>query len=207
MFAIQAGAAVAAGNTVVVKTSARAPLVVSCRVRGRVGMGGRRRQNLYVAALVKEAGFPPGAIGVLNGHGPTTGAALAAHRVLRKLAFTGSTAAGRLLMEVSAETNMEKVQLVLKGKSPCLVFEDDVLEDAAGATAFSMAFIGGQSRFSNTRILVQEGDLDRFLSLFVPAFSQQGANGEEPKIPMDVTRRPRAQRDCRRSSTIFSSTG
>jgi aldehyde dehydrogenase (NAD+) len=99
MLAWKWGPALAAGNTIVMKTSEKTPL-----------------SALYVCALVVEAGFPPGVINVLSGFGPTAGAALASHMDVRKIAFTGSTAVGRTIMVAAANSNLKKVSLELGGK-------------------------------------------------------------------------------------------
>ncbi|KAI5858601.1 aldehyde dehydrogenase domain-containing protein [Tricharina praecox] len=161
MFAWKVGAAVAAGNTIVIKSSEKTPLT-----------------SLLLADLIAKAGFPPGVINVLSGPGPTTGAALAAHPDVRKLSFTGSTATGRHLQKVAADTNMKKVQLELGGKSACIIFNDANLPMAAARTAFSMNFLVGQSCFANTRIFVEKGAVDEFMRHFKAAFSKVGPNGE-----------------------------
>jgi acyl-CoA reductase-like NAD-dependent aldehyde dehydrogenase len=79
---------------------------------------------LYIAALSKEAGFPPGVLNVVPGYGPTAGAAIASHPDIRKVAFTGSTEVGKLIMEAAAKSNLKKVSLELGGKSPLVIFDD-----------------------------------------------------------------------------------
>lgn len=79
---------------------------------------------LYIAALSKEAGFPDGVINVVNGFGPTVGHAIVSHMDVRKVAFTGSTETGRLVMKTAADSNLKKVSLELGGKSPLVVFDD-----------------------------------------------------------------------------------
>lgn len=111
MFAYKIGPAVVCGNTVVLKPSEKAPL--SC---------------LKMAALIKEAGFPPGVINIVNGFGDTTGRAIAEHMKIRKIAFTGSVPTGRRILKMSAESNLKDVTLELGGKSPAIVFEDADLE-------------------------------------------------------------------------------
>jgi aldehyde dehydrogenase (NAD+) len=79
---------------------------------------------LYLAALSKEAGIPDGVLNVITGYGPTAGAAISTHHEIRKVAFTGSTEVGKLIMEQAAKSNLKKVSLELGGKSPLVVFDD-----------------------------------------------------------------------------------
>lgn len=79
---------------------------------------------LYIAALSKEAGFPDGVINVINGFGQTAGHAIASHLDIRKIAFTGSTEVGKIIMKTAADSNLKKVSLELGGKSPMVVFDD-----------------------------------------------------------------------------------
>lgn len=79
---------------------------------------------LYVCALAKEAGFPPGVLNVINGFGHTAGGAISSHPDIRMVAFTGSTEVGRLIMKAAADSNLKKVSLELGGKSPLVVFDD-----------------------------------------------------------------------------------
>ena len=78
-----------------------------------------------------EAGFPEGVVNILPGYGPTAGAAIARHMDVDKVAFTGSTEVGHLIMEAAAETNLKRVTLELGGKSPNIVFADADM-DAGG---------------------------------------------------------------------------
>lgn len=113
MAAWKLGPALACGNTVVIKAAEQTPLSI-----------------LYLAGLIKEAGFPPGVVNVLNGYGKEAGAALASHMDVDKIAFTGSTATGKQIMKMAA-ANMKNITLETGGKSPLLVFEDADLEQAA----------------------------------------------------------------------------
>lgn len=79
---------------------------------------------LYLCALAKEAGIPAGVLNVVTGYGPTAGAAISYHPDIRKVAFTGSTEVGRLIMKAAVESNLKKVSLELGGKSPLVVFDD-----------------------------------------------------------------------------------
>ena len=79
-----------------------------------------------MAALTKEAGFPPGVINVVPGFGATAGAAIAKHMDIDKVAFTGSTAVGKMVMAAAAKSNLKRVSLELGGKSPLVVMPDVV---------------------------------------------------------------------------------
>lgn len=79
---------------------------------------------LYIASLVKEAGVPAGVVNVITGFGPTAGAAISSHLDIRKVAFTGSTEIGQIIMEAAAKSNIKKVSLELGGKSPLVIFDD-----------------------------------------------------------------------------------
>jgi aldehyde dehydrogenase (NAD+) len=85
---------------------------------------------LKIGSLVAEAGFPPGVVNVLSGHGVPSGQALASHMGVDKIAFTGSTATGKKVMEAAAKSNLKKVSLELGGKSPSIVFPDADIDAA-----------------------------------------------------------------------------
>lgn len=101
------GPALAAGCTLVMKPAEQTPLTA-----------------LVLAALSKEAGFPKGVINVIPGFGQTAGAALCLHNDVRKVAFTGSTDVGHIIMGNAAKSNLKSVTLELGGKSPIVVFDD-----------------------------------------------------------------------------------
>ena len=114
MFAYKIAPAVVCGNTVVLKSSEKSPL-----------------SSLKMAALVKEAGFPPGVINVVSGGGVPTGQAMAENMTIRKIAFTGSVATGRKILKMAADSNLKNVTLELGGKSPAIIFDDaDVMHAA-----------------------------------------------------------------------------
>lgn len=138
--------ALAAGCTVVVKPAEQTPLTA-----------------LAIAALIKEAGFPPGVVNVVPGYGPTAGAALTHHKDVDKVAFTGSTEVGRIIMSAAAAVNLKRVTLELGGKSPLVVFNDADVEKAA-QIAHNAAFSnGGQCCVAGTRTYVQSGIYDKFI--------------------------------------------
>ncbi|KAF4311521.1 aldehyde dehydrogenase [Botryosphaeria dothidea] len=111
-FAWKAGPALAAGNTVVFKSSEKSPL-------GLAAMG----------ELIKKAGFPPGVIQLVSGGG-ATGALLAQHMKVAKVSFTGSVATGKKIQEMALKSNMKRCTLELGGKSPAIVFNDADIENA-----------------------------------------------------------------------------
>ena len=148
MAAWKLGPALACGNTVVIKAAEQTPLSI-----------------LYLATLVKAAGFPPGVVNVLNGYGSEAGAAIASHADIDKVAFTGSTATGRQIMRM-ASVNMKNITLETGGKSPLLVFEDAELEQAVRWAHVGIMSNMGQICTATSRILVQEGIYDKFVGLF-----------------------------------------
>ena len=149
MWSWKIGPAVACGNTVVIKTAEQTPL-----------------SALWVAKLIKEAGFPPGVINVISGFGKTAGAAMAAHMDIDKVAFTGSTVVGRQVMKAAAGSNLKKVTLELGGKSPNIVFNDANIEDAISWVNFGIFFNHGQCCCAGSRIYVQDGIYDKFVEAF-----------------------------------------
>ena len=106
MAAWKLGPALTTGNTVVLKPAEQTPLTA-----------------IRLAGLLAEAGVPEGVVNVVTGFGETAGAALAAHPLVDKVAFTGSTEVGRLIVHAAAG-NLKKVSLELGGKSPNIVFDD-----------------------------------------------------------------------------------
>ncbi|KAH8892190.1 aldehyde dehydrogenase [Thozetella sp. PMI_491] len=146
MFAFKVAPALICGNTVVLKTSEKAPL-----------------SSLKVASLIKEAGFPPGVVNIVNGFGEPTGSAIALHMKIRKISFTGSVATGKKIMKMSAESNLKNVSLELGGKSPAIVFEDADIAAAAKYTHFSINHNSGQHCQANSRVLVHESVVNDYL--------------------------------------------
>lgn len=141
--------ALAAGNCVVLKTSEKAPL-----------------SSDLVARMLEKAGFPPGVVNVLHGHGAVSGQAISEHMKIRALSFTGSVATGRRIMRAAADSNFKHVIFELGGKSPALVFADADLEAAAKETQHSIMFHSGQTCMANSRIYVEKSVSERFIQLF-----------------------------------------
>jgi len=139
------GPALAAGNTVVMKPAELTPL-----------------STLRIAELAADVGFPPGVLNVVPGYGPTAGARVAAHPKVHKLAFTGSTATGRKIVQASAG-NLKRLQLELGGKGANIVFDDANLAAAVNGSAFAIFHNQGQACIAGSRILVHERVADEFL--------------------------------------------
>ncbi|HOR28211.1 MAG TPA: aldehyde dehydrogenase family protein [Candidatus Sumerlaeota bacterium] len=138
--------ALACGNTVVLKVAEQTPL-----------------SALRVGELIIEAGFPAGTVNIVPGYGPTAGAALARHMDVDKIAFTGSTEVGHLIMEAAAKSNLKRVTLELGGKSPNIVFADADLDAAIEGSHFALFFNQGQCCCAGSRLFVEEKVYDEFV--------------------------------------------
>lgn len=143
------GPALAAGNTAVLKPSEITPLT-----------------SLRLAALMKEVGFPDGVVNVVPGFGNTAGERLATHPRVAKIAFTGSTAVGKRVVEHSA-SNLKRVQLELGGKGANIVFEDANLAAAVNGSAWAIFHNQGQACIAGSRLILHESIADAFLEHFV----------------------------------------
>ncbi|MCS5688886.1 MAG: aldehyde dehydrogenase family protein [Acidimicrobiales bacterium] len=130
--------ALAAGCTIVIKPAEETPLT-----------------TLRYAELIDEAGFPPGVVNVITGLGHVTGAALAAHADVDKVAFTGSTEVGKRIVE-AATGNLKKVSLELGGKSPVVILDDADVESAAASAAEIVMLNSGQMCFAGTRLFAHK---------------------------------------------------
>ncbi|MDX6512564.1 MAG: aldehyde dehydrogenase [Gaiellaceae bacterium] len=140
--------ALAAGCSVVLKPDPATPLTA-----------------LRVAELASEVGFPAGAINVVPGDGPTTGAYLVKHPGVDKIAFTGSTATGGEIMRLASDP-IKRISLELGGKSPNLVFADADLDDAIPSAVWSIFYSAGQSCEARSRVLVEAPIYDDFVAKF-----------------------------------------
>jgi aldehyde dehydrogenase (NAD+) len=112
--------------------------------------------TLEFARLFEEAGFPPGVFNVVTGYGVPTGSALVRHPGVDKVAFTGSTETGKLVMKDAAD-HLAKVSLELGGKSPNIVFDDADVEAAANGVVSGIFAATGQTCMAGSRLFVQEG--------------------------------------------------
>ena len=141
------GPALAAGNSVVLKPSEKSPLTA-----------------IRVAELASEAGLPEGVLNVLPGFGQTAGKALALHMDVDCVAFTGSTATGRLMLQYAGQSNLKRVWLECGGKSPNIIMADCAdLDRAARAAAFAIFFNQGEMCSAGSRLIVQEAVHDQVL--------------------------------------------
>jgi 4-guanidinobutyraldehyde dehydrogenase/NAD-dependent aldehyde dehydrogenase len=137
----------ATGNSLVLKPSEKSPL-----------------SALRVAELAVEAGIPAGVLNVVPGFGQTAGKALALHMDVDCIAFTGSTATGRMIMQYAGQSNLKRVSLECGGKSPNIVLADyPDLDKAATAAAFAIFFNQGEMCSAGSRLLLQEGIKDAVL--------------------------------------------
>jgi aldehyde dehydrogenase (NAD+) len=141
--------ALAAGNTLVVKPSEVTPT-----------------STLALGELVVEAGFPPGVVNIVTGPGDPTGVALVGHPGVDKIAFTGSTATGRMIAHAAAERNA-RVSLELGGKSPNIIFADADLSNAVNGVMAGIFAATGQTCMAGSRVLVEDGAYDEVAELLV----------------------------------------
>jgi phenylacetaldehyde dehydrogenase len=143
MAAWKLGPALATGCTVVLKPAEQTPL-----------------SALRLGELIQEAGIPDGVVNIVPGYGETAGAALAAHPKVDKVAFTGSTEVGKLILQAAAG-NLKKVSLELGGKSPNVVFADVDLDAAIAGSASAIFFNHGQCCCAGSRLYVEEKVFDK----------------------------------------------
>ncbi|KAJ6186510.1 Aldehyde dehydrogenase [Penicillium mononematosum] len=162
--------AIAAGNTLIIKTPEAAPLY-----------------GQKLASLAREAGFPPGVINIICGEGHVAGEALAEHHGVRKIAFTGSTVVGRRIMQAAAASNLKKVTLELGGKGPSIVFADANIDNALFWTTLGFTANNGQVCASGSRIYVHSSIYDSFLKSFAARLTE--AVHGDPLLP-DTTKGP-----------------
>ncbi|KAM7299930.1 aldehyde dehydrogenase, mitochondrial [Ixodes scapularis] len=147
MLSWKLGPALAMGNVVVMKPAEQTPLTA-----------------LAVANLVPKAGFPPGVVNIIPGYGETAGAAISGHPDIDKIAFTGSTEIGRLILKASGDSNIKKVSLELGGKSPLIIFPDADLDLAATLAHEAVFWNQGQACCAPTRTYVHADVYDKFVA-------------------------------------------
>ncbi len=140
------GPALATGCTIVLKPAEQTPL-----------------SALRVGELAQEAGIPDGVINIIPGFGETAGAAIAEHNDVDKVAFTGSTEVGKLIMQAAARTNLKRVTLELGGKSPNIIFADSDLDQAVEGSHFALFFNQGQCCCAGSRLFVEQKIHDDFV--------------------------------------------
>jgi acyl-CoA reductase-like NAD-dependent aldehyde dehydrogenase len=141
--------ALAAGNCLVIKPAELTPLT-----------------TMRIAELMRDVGFPAGVVNVAPGYGQSAGARLAEHPDVKKIAFTGSTATGRRIVQASA-SNLKKVQLELGGKGPNIVFADAIIPAAVAGSAWAIFHNQGQACIAGSRLILHEKIADEFLDRFV----------------------------------------
>jgi phenylacetaldehyde dehydrogenase len=167
MAAWKLGPALATGCTVVLKPAEQTPL-----------------SALRLAELALEAGLPPGVLNVVTGLGETAGAALAAHDGVDKVAFTGSTEVGKLIVQAAAG-NLKKVTLELGGKSPNIVLPDADLGIAIPGATNAIFFNHGQCCCAGSRLYVHEGQFDEVVAGVADAASKiKVGPGLDPETEM-----------------------
>jgi acyl-CoA reductase-like NAD-dependent aldehyde dehydrogenase len=159
--------ALAAGNCIVMKPAELTPL-----------------SSLAIAQLMAEVGFPEGVVNIVPGLGNLAGQYIAEHPEIAKIAFTGSTATGRRIVQASAG-NLKKVQLELGGKGANIVFDDAFLPAAVGGAAFAIFHNQGQACIAGSRLVLHEKIADAFLEKFIAlARSIKVGNPTDPGTEM-----------------------
>jgi len=136
----------AAGCTVVMKLAEETPL-----------------SGLRLAEILQEAGVPDGVVNIITGFGEPCGAPLAAHPHVDKVAFTGSTEVGKLIVK-AASNDLKKVTLELGGKSPNIILDDADIEQAIAGAAMGIFFNHGQACCAGSRLFVQEKIFDKVVA-------------------------------------------
>jgi acyl-CoA reductase-like NAD-dependent aldehyde dehydrogenase len=149
LVAVKVGPALAAGNTIVLKASEHASAAM-----------------LEFGELVAEAGFPPGVVNIVTGHGEPCGKALTSHPLVARISFTGGPNAARHVLYNSAE-NFAEVSLELGGKSPFIVFDDANMESAVNGSVAGIFGAAGQSCVAGSRLYLHEDIADEFLERMV----------------------------------------
>ncbi len=145
LVAVKLGPALAAGNTVVLKASEHASAAM-----------------LAFGRLIEEAGFPPGVVNIVTGHGDPCGKVLTAHPLVARISFTGGPGAARHVLE-NSKNNFAEVSLELGGKSPFIVFDDANIESAVNASIAGIFGATGQSCVAGSRLYLHEDIADEFL--------------------------------------------
>lgn len=144
MAAWKLGPALATGCTVVLKPAEQTPL-----------------SALRLGELILEAGYPEGVVNIVPGFGETAGGALASHPDVDKVAFTGSTEVGRLIVKAAGESNLKKLTLELGGKSPNIVFKDADMKATIAGAANAIFFNQGQVCSAGSRLYIEKSVFDQ----------------------------------------------
>ncbi len=154
LVAVKIGPALAAGNTVVLKASEHASAAM-----------------LEFGKLIEEAGFPPGVVNIVSGHGDPCGKALTSHPLVARISFTGGPGAARHVLDNSKQ-NFAEVSLELGGKSPFIVFDDADIESAVNGSIAGIFGATGQSCVAGSRLYLHEDIADEFLEKMVKQATQ-----------------------------------
>jgi phenylacetaldehyde dehydrogenase len=166
MAAWKLGPALATGCCIVLKPAEQTPL-----------------SALRLGEMIQEAGFPDGVVNIVTGYGETAGAPLAAHPDVDKIAFTGSTEVGQMIVKAAAG-NLKKVSLELGGKSPNIVMADADLDGAIKGAASAIFFNQGQCCCAGSRLYVEKKAFDKVV---------EGVAGEASKIRIGPGFDPKTQ--------------
>ena len=178
----KAAAALAMGNSVVLKPAEQSPL-----------------SALRLAELAAEAGVPDGVFNVVPGFGETAGRALGLHEDVDCLAFTGSTAVGKLFQQYAGQSNMKQVWLETGGKSPNLIFSHcKNLDAAADMAAFGIFFNQGEVCSANSRLLVERSIKDELVAKIA-----ERAQSMQPGNPLDPASKMGAMVDEKQTQTVM----
>src|ERR1700733_15369711 len=164
MAAWKLGPALACGNVVILKPAEQTPLTA-----------------LRLGELILEAGLPEGVLNIITGFGPGAGSSIAEHPDIDKVAFTGSTEVGKLILKASAG-NLKRVSLELGGKSPNIIFADANMEQAVPTSLFGFTMLSGQVCCAGTRVFVQQDFHDEFVDQLTKfAATTKAGNPLDPK--------------------------
>ncbi|MGB0050313.1 MAG: aldehyde dehydrogenase family protein, partial [Terriglobales bacterium] len=167
MAAWKLGPALACGNTVILKPAEQTPLTA-----------------LRLGELILQAGLPEGVVNIITGFGPGAGSSIAEHPGIDKVAFTGSTEVGKIILKASAG-NLKRVSLELGGKSPNIIFPDADLKQAVPTSMMGVFFNSCQVCCAGTRIFVQRDMYVQFVDQLT-TFSKGVSYGDplDPKTVM-----------------------
>jgi len=156
MFTWKIAPVLACGNTVVIKPAEQTPL-----------------SALRAGELLVEAGFPAGVVNIVPGYGPTAGAAISEHMDIDKVAFTGSTEVGRIIMMAAGKSNLKNVTLELGGKSPLIICEDADIQQAVEIAHLGLFLNQGECCCASSRLYVHEKVYDEFVKASVEKASKK----------------------------------
>jgi len=167
MVAWKIAPALACGNTIVLKPAEQTPLTA-----------------LRLGEICQEAGLPDGVLNIVPGYGPTAGAALAEHMDVDKIAFTGGSATGRIIMQ-AASKNLKRITLELGGKSPNIVFADSDIDSAVDGAMTGIFFNQGEVCCAGSRLFIEKSIHEEFVDkLSIKAANMRIGNPEDTGTQM-----------------------